>query len=156
MKKWMAVMLAGMMTAASLGGCGSTGSTATIAPFDVPVAVDIRQQVRNAINGRNPALRLTAVISHVSPSTRPLWRSSCESTPARMNANTITQRVSFWMLLITAFSNSSLFFARRNAVHIPARPAIQKRTSDTLPVTAMTIMIARKARSGMQAPKVPP
>ena len=28
MKKWMAVMLAGMMTAASLGGCGSTGSTA--------------------------------------------------------------------------------------------------------------------------------
>lgn len=28
MKKWMAVMLAGMMAAASLGGCGSTGSTA--------------------------------------------------------------------------------------------------------------------------------
>ena len=35
MKKWMAVMLAGMMTAASLGGCGSTGSTAeTEAPAE--------------------------------------------------------------------------------------------------------------------------
>ena len=35
MKKWMAVMLAGMMTAASLGGCGSTGSTAeTEAPVE--------------------------------------------------------------------------------------------------------------------------
>ena len=35
MKKWMAVMLAGMMTAASLGGCGSAGSTAeTEAPAE--------------------------------------------------------------------------------------------------------------------------
>lgn len=35
MKKWMAIMLAGMMTAASLGGCGSTGSTAeTEAPAE--------------------------------------------------------------------------------------------------------------------------
>lgn len=35
MKKWMAVMLAGMMTAAFLGGCGSTGSTAeTEAPAE--------------------------------------------------------------------------------------------------------------------------
>ena len=35
MKKWVAVMLAGMMTAASLGGCGSTGSTAeTEAPAE--------------------------------------------------------------------------------------------------------------------------
>ena len=35
MKKWMAVMLAGMMAAASLGGCGSTGSTAeTEAPAE--------------------------------------------------------------------------------------------------------------------------
>ena len=35
MKKWMAVMLAGMMTVASLGGCGSTGSTAeTEAPAE--------------------------------------------------------------------------------------------------------------------------
>jgi len=45
----------------------STGSTATMAPLDVPQAVEISRQTRNATSGRKPALRPSFITSQVRP-----------------------------------------------------------------------------------------
>ncbi len=54
----------------------STGRTATMAPLEVPQAVEMRAQVTKAISGRKSALRFSADMSQVRPWIRPLCRSS--------------------------------------------------------------------------------
>ncbi len=68
----------------------------------------------------------------------------------------MTQRVSFLIPSTTAASNSGLLLASRKATHSAAKPAMQNSTRETFPVTATTIMMARKTRSGKHAPNVPP
>ena len=59
-------MMFGLAPTASATG-SSTGRTATMAPLEVPQAVEMRQQVTKAIRGRKPAFRFRADTSQVSP-----------------------------------------------------------------------------------------
>ena len=134
----------------------STGRTATMAPLEVPQAVEISAQMMKPTSGRKPALRPSSVTSQVRPWIRPLWRSSWERTPASRNAKIMTHRVSFFRPATTAFSNSFLSLASRKAVHRPAKPAMQNRTRETFCKAAMVIISAMNTNSGRHAPKVPP
>ena len=131
------------------------GTAIEIVPVDVPINVEIRQQITNIIAGKNSALKPIFIKNFNSESEIPDIFNIFDKIPANINIRIHVNNVSFFIFSMHFFPKCFLSFDIINVINIDIKPLIRNVFKDALLHITKEIILAIKNIMGIIIIKFP-